>query len=191
MMNPYLIYDRKSFPLVFEYPADARYSQTNRKKYFIQVNLRETKDKFRRLTPEEVQKNRTVGGGSIGAVFPKISITLLKAYVPASQTPTREARFMDFDEYVAFCIGGKSHPRHFCPQVTDAEIDIPFGRGRMVTYRHPSDTFYRSQVFVADHQEEYRFLNILYKHHGTGVSNDELNRILQSIKYIDRDCALF
>jgi len=161
MMNPYLIYDRKSFPLVFEYPAEVRYSQTNRKKYSIQVNMGETKDKFRRLIPEEIRKNRTVGGGSIGAVFPKISITLLKAYVPASQTATREARFIDFDEYVAFYIGGKSHPRHFCPQVTDAEIDIPFGRGRIVTYKHPSDTFCRSQAFVADHQEKNRLLNIL------------------------------
>jgi hypothetical protein len=71
------------------------------------------------------------------------------------------------------------------------ETELPFGKGRIVTYKHPSDTFYRSQIFVVDNLDENRFLNILYKHVSTGLSYDEQDHVLQSIKYRDEHHEIF
>jgi hypothetical protein len=190
-MENFLTYDKQSFPLIFDYPSYVSYFETRRNKFSVQVNLRETKDKYRRLSPDKIKKYRPVGGGTIASVFPKISIALLKAYVPASHTATRKARFMRLDELVDTYIGGMLHPRNFCPDVIELDIEIPFGNGLVVAYKHSSNSFYRSQIFIADHRDEFRLLNILYRHIGTELSFDEQNHILKSIMYRDQDFDMF
>lgn len=182
-MEKTLSYDKTSFPLIFEYPSSASYSETIRKKYLIQVNLRETKDKFYRLSSADHEKNRSVGGGAMAAVFPKISIALLKGYVSASQSTTKKAHFMNLDELISLYMGDKFHPRNFCSDVVEANIEIPFGKGHAITFKHPSDSYYRSQVFVANDQNKYLLLNILYKHNGSSYSYYELEYILRSIRF--------
>ena len=99
-MEGFKLYDKPAFPLVFSYPKSAKYIETTRRKYLSQVCLRERKEKYEPMTPEEIQRVRNAGGGTLKSVFPKLVLTLCKIYIPASQSSTNASYFMSLEEHL-------------------------------------------------------------------------------------------
>ena len=75
MSTEFKSYRFKKFPLSFVYPSYAKYARFNEKAHMVQVNFREGKDKY-----------RSDGRGKVVFIYPKLSVTVLRAHFPAYQT---------------------------------------------------------------------------------------------------------
>lgn len=179
-MEEFKIYNKPSFPLVFSYPKSVKYIETNRKKYFTQVCLREKKEKHERKTPEEIERDRekNIGAGSLKWVFPKLVMTYLKVYVPAYQSSTKVSYFMTMEQYKDLKMWDEM--KNF-PKATCENINLSIGKGEIITFMPASTDYYRSEVLIREKDDAKQFLSIMYKHIGRHHSFDELSVIMNSI----------
>jgi hypothetical protein len=171
MTSDFKPYHFEKFPIRFLVPASARYREYTHKKYTRQVTFRETKDKYRVIRP-----------GKIGFVFPKLSVSVGRTYVPAYQTRDRAAYFMPFEGYLAKLVRLDHMKTAFPDMVLDDVWAGEAWKGLNATFRHPSDTFWRSQVYLHEVEDDTMLVNILYRHQGTEPSWGELAAILDSFE---------
>lgn len=180
-MEEFKKFNKTSFPLAFSYPASAKYIERTKRKYLSAIALREGKEKYQRMTPEEIEKYRreNIGAGTLKWVFPKLSISHFKQYVPASQSHTKTAYFMHLDEYLRIIEWKR---RTIYPNAIFERVSIGFGEGEMVTFMHEADDFFRSDVVVADKDDAETLLRLLYRHTHGQYSFEEMYKIMETIE---------
>jgi hypothetical protein len=114
MSAEFKLYRFKKFPISFVYPSYAKYHRFNEKKHFKQVNFREEKDKY-----------RSDGCGRVVFIYPKLSVSVLRAHVPSYQTSKKHAYFMAFKAYLENIVGLEAMKNAFPDLICSGRCNYP------------------------------------------------------------------
>jgi hypothetical protein len=79
--------------------------------------------------------------------------------VPAYQTADRKAYFMDLQGLLK--LHGVNHWIYVFSGTIESFVETSFGGGPIYTFKHDSDGFYRSYVFLVNSDDDKLFLSFI------------------------------
>ncbi|MGD2027452.1 MAG: hypothetical protein PVI99_06515 [Anaerolineales bacterium] len=171
MKTEFKTYRFKKFPITFLYPAYAKYRRFNEKKHSKQVIIREEKNRY--------GKNES---GKTVFIYPKLCITVLRVYVPAYQTNNRQSYIMGFEDYLNKLQMIESKKSAFPDMICNDMGVSNHWKGIQTIYQHPNNSYWRTEIYLAEILDDTKIVNIMYRHIGKGRSDEELDAILESFE---------